>query len=293
MTLIRRICTDEVAMSKTQVLIAISVLLLSLGPITLVTSQTAQRQPIISTREEVGDEFKNVPCKNQDRQSAVKALFEKMGAPSSEITVEKLKGVENLVVRKKGVSEEKIIVGAHYDKVDLGCGAIDNWTGIVTIAHLYKTLRDVALNKTILFVAFGREEDGLIGSEAMARRITKDEKNQYCAMINIDSLGLGAPQVTDENSSYKLGALAEELAGRMKIPFAHSSFVGADSDAHSFKAKGIPTLDVHGLTKNWRLYLHNSGDNVSNVKIESVYLGYRFLLVAVVSIDIASCDAYR
>jgi putative aminopeptidase FrvX len=280
-------------MTKAQFLIAISVLLLSLSPFTLATNQTPQRQLLISTREEIGDEFKNVPCKNQERQSAVKAFFERMGAPSSEITVEKLKGVENLVVRRKGVSEEKIVVGAHYDKVENGCGAIDNWTGIVTVAHLYKAFRDVLPNKTILFVAFGREEDGLIGSEAMARAIGKEEKKQYCAMINIDSLGMGAPQVTDENSSHKLGVLAEEVAGRLKIPFAHSSFVGADSDAHSFKLKGIPTLDIHGLTKNWRSYLHTSSDKVSNVKIESVYLGYRFVLAALVSIDTAACDAYR
>ena len=280
-------------MSKTQLLIALSVLLLGLGSVELATSQTAQRRLIISTVEEIGDEFKNVPCKNQDRQNAVKALFEKMGAPSSEITVEKLKGVENLVVRKKGVSEEKIIVGAHYDKVQDGCGAIDNWTGIVAVAHLYKAFRDVSPKKTILFVAFGKEEEGLIGSEAMAGAIAKDDRKQYCAMINIDSLGMGAPQVTDENSSHKLGVLAEDLSGRMRIPFAHSAFVGADSDAHSFKARGIPTMDIHGLTKNWRLYLHNSSDKVANVKIESVYLGYRFVLAALVSIDAAPCDAYR
>jgi Zn-dependent M28 family amino/carboxypeptidase len=280
-------------MSKTQCLIAISVLLLTAGLFTLAASQTAQQQLMISTREEVAEEFKNVPCKNQDREDAARALFQKMGALSSEITVEKLKGVENLVVRKKGTSDEKIIVGAHYDKVEDGCGAIDNWTGIVTVAHLYKTFRNVTPNKTILFVAFGREEDGLVGSEAMARAITKEEKNQYCAMINIDSLGMGAPQVTDETSGHKLGVLAEELAGRMKIPFAHSSFVGADSDAHSFKAKGIPTLDIHGLTKNWRQYLHSSSDKVSNVNMESVFLGYRFVLAALVSVDTAACSAYR
>lgn len=268
-------------------------MLLTAGLFTLAASQTAQQQLIISTREEVADEFKNVPCKNQDREDGARALFQKMGAPSSEITVEKLKGVENLVVRKKGTSDEKIIVGAHYDKVEDGCGAIDNWTGIVTVAHLYKTFRNVTPNKTILFVAFGREEDGLVGSEAMARAITKEEKNQYCAMINIDSLGMGAPQVTDETSAHKLGVLAEELAGRLKIPFAHSSFVGADSDAHSFKAKGIPTLDIHGLTKNWRQYLHSSSDKVSNVNVESVYLGYRFVLAALVSVDSAACSAYR
>jgi Zn-dependent M28 family amino/carboxypeptidase len=280
-------------MLKTKFQIAISVLLLSPGLFTVAAGQTAQRQLNVSTREEVADEFKNVPCKNQDRQDAARALFIKMGAPSSDIAVEKLRGVENLVVRKKGASDEKIIIGAHYDKVEDGCGAIDNWTGIVTVAHLYKTFRDVTPNKTILFVAFGREEDGLIGSEAMARAITKEERNQYCAMINIDSLGMGAPQVTDETSAHKLGVLAEELAGKMKIPFAHSSFVGADSDAHSFKAKGIPTLDIHGLTKKWRLYLHTSSDKVSNVNLESVYLGYRFVLAALVSIDTAACNAYR
>src|SRR5436190_23903483 len=129
--------------STEQFLLATFVLMSSLILLPRVASQTPQRQLIVSTREEIGDEFKNVPCKNAERQAAVKALFERMGAPSSEITVEKIKSVENVVLRKKGLSDEKIIVGAHYDKVEDGCGAIDNWTGIVTIAHLYKTFREV------------------------------------------------------------------------------------------------------------------------------------------------------
>jgi len=279
-------------MSSAQAPIALSILLIFLFPFTRTSSQQ-QAQLIISTREEIGAEFKNVPCKNEERQTAVKALFEKMGVRASEIIVEKFKGVENVVVLKKGASEEKIVIGAHYDKVDLGCGAIDNWTGIVSIAHVYRAFRDVSPNKTLVFVAFGREEEGLIGSDAMARAITKDAKNQYCAMINLDSLGMGYPQVTDENSSFKMGQLAETLAEKMKIPFSHSSFVGANSDAHSFKSRGIPTMDIHGLTSRWRSYLHSSSDNLSNVRIESVYLGYRFALAAVITIDTTQCDAYR
>lgn len=280
-------------MTKAQLPIVSAALLLFLFPLTRTASQTPQAQLIISTREEIGAEFKNVPCKNEERQSAVKALFERMGAASSEIIVEKFKEVENLVVRRKGVSEEKIVIGAHYDKVDLGCGAIDNWTGIVSIAHVYRAFRDLSPNKTLVFVAFGREEEGLVGSAAMAREITKDNKKQYCAMVNIDSLGMGYPQVTDENSSFKMGQLAETLAEKMKLPFSHSSFVGANSDAHSFKSKGIPTMDIHGLTSRWRSYLHSSSDSVANVRIESVYLGYRFVLAAVISIDTARCDSYR
>lgn len=270
-----------------------SILLVSLNLLALGSGQTQQAHLSISTREEIADEFKSVPCKNDERQDAVKALFARMGAPSSEIAVEKLKNAENIVVRKKGASEEKIVVGAHYDKVDEGCGAIDNWTGIVAIAHMYKAFRDVLPNKTILFVAFGNEEKGILGSEAMARGIAKDERKQYCAMINIDSLGMGYPQVTDENSSYKMGLLAESLADKMKVPFGHSSSVGADSDAHSFKSRDVPTMDIHALTSRWRQYLHSSSDKVSNVKTESVYLGYRFVLAALASIDTSPCDSYR
>ncbi len=279
--------------ARSQLPVAMSVILGFLGSFSFVTNRAPQGQLVISTREQIADEFKNVPCKNEERQKAALALFERMGARSSEITVEKLKNVENVVVRKKGVSDEKIVIGAHYDKVDLGCGAIDNWTGIVAMAHVCRAFQSVTPNKTLVFVAFGREEDGLIGSEAMARAIPKDDQKQYCAMVNIDSLGMGYPQVTDENSSHKMGLLAESLSEKMKVPFGHSSFVGADSDGHSFKSRGIPTMDIHGLTSRWRSYLHSSSDNVSNVKMESVYLGFRFVLAAVISIDTARCDSFR
>src|SRR5262245_13632056 len=73
----------------------------------------------LSTPEEIQSEFNSVPCKNGDRLKSVKALFEKMGAKPEEITVEKARGVENVVVSKASAngSSEKIVIGAHYDKV--------------------------------------------------------------------------------------------------------------------------------------------------------------------------------
>ena len=83
------------------------------------------------------------------------------------------------------------------DKVNTGCGALDNWTGIVALAHVFRALRSVPLKKTILFVGFGKEEEGLVGSHAMVDAIKKDGVSEYCAMINIDSLGLAVPQVME------------------------------------------------------------------------------------------------
>src|SRR5499427_9837442 len=177
----------------------------------------------ISTPEEIRSEFDSVPCKNGDRLKAVKALFEKMGAKSEEVTVEKVRGVENVVIRKAAANDtpEKIVIGAHYDKVSAGCGALDNWTGIVAVAHVYRAVKDLPLEKNIVFTAFGREEEGLVGSSAMAGAIKKEAAADYCAMINIDSLGIAVPQTLDNASSKKLIDFTGALAKEMNVPFAH------------------------------------------------------------------------
>jgi hypothetical protein len=246
-----------------------------------------------STPEQIKTDLDRVTCKDDERLSAAKALFQSAGAADSDITVHKYKGVEDIVLVKKGESDEKIVVGAHYDKVSAGCGAIDNWTGIVAVANLYSSFKSSRLKKTLIFVAFGKEEKGLAGSHAMADAIDKKEISQYCAMINIDSLGLNHPQVADNMSSRKLTALASDVAKSMSMPFSHGSIANGDSDSSSFKAKKIPAVTIHGLNNNWPNILHSRNDQASKVNPTSVYLGYRLALAMIARVDQASCVEYR
>ncbi|HZF40536.1 MAG TPA: M20/M25/M40 family metallo-hydrolase [Blastocatellia bacterium] len=249
----------------------------------------------ISTPEEIRSEFDSVPCKNGDRLKMVKALFEKMGAKTEEITVEKVRGVENLVIRKAAAkdSSEKIVIGAHYDKVPDGCGAIDNWTGIVALAHVYHSVKDLPLKKNVVFVAFGKEEEGLVGSSAMTGGIKKEQAAEYCAMINIDSLGMGIPATLDNVSSKKLIDGAVALAKEMNVPFAHVRIDGASSDSASFISKKIPAVTIHALNDDWRKILHSSNDKAAKINHESVYVGYRVTLALLFRIDAADCQAFR
>jgi len=216
-----------------------------------------------------------------------------MGASAADILVQDYKDVQDLIVRWPGPSQDKIVVGAHYDKVEDGCGAIDNWTGIVAVAHLYRTSRKIAFKKTLLFVAFGKEEQGLIGSHAMANAIGKDQLAEYCAMVNIDSLGLGAPQVAENMSSGKLQSLAKEMADHLKVPFGTAVIRNADADSSSFIQRKIPALTIHGLTNEWPRLLHTSRDQVSRVNPVSVYAGYRLALAVIGRIDQSECNAFR
>jgi putative aminopeptidase FrvX len=247
----------------------------------------------ISTVEQIKDDFARVPCDNEKRLDAVKSLFEAAGAPVSELTIDKYKDVENLVVTKKGESAEKIVIGAHYDKVSKGCGAVDNWTGIVALTHLYRTLKDAPLKKTLVFVAFGKEEKGLIGSRAMVKGITKEQALEFCAMINIDSLGLAMTQVGDNMSSKKLAEFTAQTAKELNMKFGHATIPRADSDSSSFISRKIPAVMIHGLPNDWPTILHTPYDQASRVNPEGVYQGYRLVLALIERLDHAACDAYR
>lgn len=246
----------------------------------------------ISSPEQIKEDLNTVPCEDKQRLAAVQALIERDG-PSPELTVDKYKDVENLVWTRKGESSEKIVIGAHYDKVADGCGALDNWTGVVTLLHLYRSLKDVPLKKTLVFVAFGKEEKGLIGSRAMTNAINKEQAVEYCAMLNIDSLGLGPPQVADNMSSKKLADLAADLAKEMQMPFGHASIPGASSDSVSFIAKKIPAVTIHGLSNEWPMILHSRNDQAAKINPVSVYLGYRLVLSMLVHLDQSPCAAYK
>jgi hypothetical protein len=285
----------------------ISCLLASLAA-TRSSSQTSQAQPgsqqqqqpqqarkvTFSTPEQMQEDIKAVPCKsNSERLAGVKALFKKMGAADSDISIQKINDVENIIVRKQGSSPELVVVGAHYDKVSAGCGAVDNWTGIVTIAHIYRTVKDVSLKKSVLFVGFGREEEGLIGSWEMVKAINKDQLSQYCAMINIDSLGLGIPQAETAISSKKLVKRAEELAKRMEMPFQQGTIREGDTDSSSFLRRKIPAIALHGLSNQWQSVLHTNDDKVSKVNTMSVFMGYRLALGLFGEVENSACDAFR
>ena len=283
-----------------RLLIMASLLFLLVAPATRGTC-AVQGQPAgqagkatFSTPEQIEEDIKAVPCKsNAERLAGVKALFMKMGAPASDISVEKINNVENVVVRKQGSTPELIVVGAHYDKVSHGCGAVDNWTGIVAIAHLYRTIKDVPLKKSVLFVGFGREEEGLIGSREMVRAIDKEQLDRYCAMINIDSLGLGIPQAETAISSKKLVARAAELAKRMQMPFQQGTIREGDTDSSSFLARKIPAIALHGLSNEWQRVLHTHDDKVSKVNPMSVFMGYRLALGLFGEVENSTCDAFR
>src|ERR1700693_3365389 len=82
-------------------------------------------------------------------------------------------------IRGKEKPDEVVILGAHLDSWDLGQGSTDNGTGSCVVLEAARTLGKLAQEgvrprRTIRFILFTGEEEGLKGSQAYVKE-HKDE----------------------------------------------------------------------------------------------------------------------
>lgn len=93
----------------------------------------------------------------------------------------------NIMLVKKGKSDDQIIIGAHFD----GTGTGDNGSGIALALTTAQKVHDIETPNTLVFVFFNAEEIGCYGSTACANALTKEEIDKTLYMINLDSLVCG------------------------------------------------------------------------------------------------------
>jgi Zn-dependent M28 family amino/carboxypeptidase len=116
--------------------------------------------------------------------------------------------IHNVVAVLQGASRPgtQIVIGAHYDSLalvpregggidweksaaaPLAPGAADNASGVACVLELARVLSARQWAKTIVFVLFSGEEQGLVGARAYARRAAA-EKHSIEAVFNLDTIG--------------------------------------------------------------------------------------------------------
>ncbi|MEO8796101.1 MAG: M28 family peptidase, partial [Daejeonella sp.] len=97
----------------------------------------------------------------------------------------------NVIATLKGsdLKKEKIVVGGHLDSWDLATGAIDNGIGSFSVLDMARTFSALKLKpaRTVEFVMFMGEEEGLLGSKAYVEKaIESGKSNEIRYMLNYD-----------------------------------------------------------------------------------------------------------
>lgn len=176
----------------------------------------------------------------------------------------------NVIATFKGTElpNEKIVVGGHLDSWDLATGAIDNGIGSFAIIDMARTFKKLNLQtkRTIEFVLFMGEEQGLLGSKAYVELAKKDKRiNQVKFMLNYDMTndpkGFSTSRVEMKDLFTIWGADIVKIDTGFKNLF--NTEVGLHSDHQPFMLQGIPTGGGFGgkLPNNSGPFYHSDGDN--------------------------------
>lgn len=152
----------------------------------------------------------------------------------------------NVVAEIKGREqpEEIVLVGAHLDSNDLGPGALDNAAGVAAVVETARAVRALGLKprRTIRFVLFMGEEEGMIGSLAYVRR-HREELDRTIAALIMD-IGAGRPQgwfsMGRTDLDAEIGELMQPLRAFGPFVVEHAAFAATDNAP--FMAEGVPNL---------------------------------------------------
>ncbi len=154
-------------------------------------------------------------------------------------------------IKGKSLPNEKIVVGGHLDSWDLATGAIDNGIGSFSVLDMARTFKALKLKpeRTVEFVMFMGEEQGLLGSRAYVDKAMKDKSiDQIRFMLNYDMTndpkGYSTTAEECKDLFQAIGAIAKGIDTGFTNSF--SSRAGLHSDHQPFMLHGVPTGGAGG-----------------------------------------------
>lgn len=239
-------------------------------------------------QESVEKRLQAAPGKNAGREPVLVQMFRDAGCGPEQLSEQPVKHAKspNVICVWPGEMPESIVIGAHFDFVESGRGVIDNWSGAALLPTLLQSIKSDRRRHTFRLIGFTDEEKGLVGSHYYVQNLSRDEKEQISAMINLDSLGAGPTNVEldrgDKTLANALWLVSQTYHLPLSIVNVHR--IGR-SDSDSFQDAHIPSLNVHSLTREtWKL-LHNKRDQLEAIHLDDYYNSYRLMAAYLTYLD--------
>lgn len=191
--------------------------------------------------------------------------------------------------------DEWICIGGHLDSWDLSPGAIDNGIGIFAIIDMARTFKalDLKPKRTVKFILWMGEEQGLLGSKAMIAN-WKENGNiaKVKTYINLDMAA--NPMGFNDFGREEWKTMFEELGQKMNsidtvYQNKNTSEAGLHSDHEVFMLEGVPVIEQNSKIDDACFdFYHSNGDEFKLVNKEHLVNSIRF--TGMLLYAIANCD---
>jgi hypothetical protein len=213
--------------------------------ILLAVCSVAGAQGIQSVRDTIASLAKG--SDNTERRRAITARLDAAGIEYrlQEFVDARMRKGTNIMASLAPGKQKTILIGAHFDRVAVGQGAVDNGASCAALLELLSTLKANPLaNYAIAGVFFDLEEGGLSGSQAYFAPGSDRPDPTYA--INLDIFGYGdAIFASASKPDGQLSSALQKAAAAMKFPVRISPPAEYPaSDHRSMIGAGIETLGL-------------------------------------------------
>ena len=163
--------------------------------------------------------------------------------------------------------DEFVVLGAHLDSWELGTGALDNGCNAALVVDALRTIKESGLKprRSIRFILFSGEEEGLIGSRAYATA-HRSELDKAAGVVIFDS---GTGKVTGFSTGGRkdtLSAMQSMLAPLEQFGVTKSAPTAESGTDHfDFMLEGVPTFVADQEEANYLENYHATTDTFDKV----------------------------
>jgi len=177
----------------------------------------------------------------------------------------------NVVAELRGSEkpDEIVVLGAHLDSWELGTGALDNGCNATLVIDVLRAIKASGLRprRTIRFILFSGEEEGMVGSRAY----TIAHNSELDSTVAVVVLDAGIGRVT----GFSLGGRRDvvDAAATLVAPLKQFDATTLTTDASwgtdnfDFMLQGVPTFVANQQEGNYLLNYHAMSDTFDKVDL--------------------------
>lgn len=196
----------------------------------------------------------------------------------------------NVIAEIKGSEnpDEFVILGAHLDSWELGTGALDNGCNAALVIDALRAIKasGVKPHRTIRFILFSGEEQGLMGSRAYAFN-HRAELDKAAGVVIYDS-GSG------KTTGFLVGGRKDVLSTAKELIAPLAQFEVKElktdmewgTDHFDFMLEGVPTFVADQITANYLENYHAVSDTYD--KVDFAQLKKHVAEAAALSVELAN-----
>ena len=217
--------------------------------------------PIVLLAREDGERIARLQESGQKLQAQL-VMPNKVGGPIK---------AANVVAEIRGSEkpEEFVVLGAHLDSWELGTGALDNGCNAALVIDALRAIKDAGVKpkRTIRFILFSGEEQGMLGSRAYVAQ-HRNEMDRAVGVVIFD-------EGTGKTTGFSLGGRTDAQVNVKQITAGLSKLGNLDltadafwgTDNLDFLLEGVPTLVANQEAANYLENYHATSDTFDKVDL--------------------------